>query len=705
MNSGPEPSAPPLEGRPSLRRALEAWAPLLLPALAVAFYANSLWVPFQFDDSHVIFNGEFVRRPFEQSWLRSRILLFLSFALNYRLGGLEPFGYHLINVALHAVSSVLVYLLARRLLGAVGAKPYPAALIAGALFAVHPFGTEAVTYVSSRSSLMCGTFYLLGAHAFLWARVGRKGAFRTAALVLPCFALSIATKEEGATLPLALLAIERVLPRAEEGRWRWLAFHLPLAAVSLAALGALIPFVSGYLRQERLPVGPYLLTESWVALRYLFLIVLPVGLNVDPEVPAVSLLSLRAAAGLTSLALTALLLLRAERAKVAAFGVGWFYAAIAASSSFIPLADFMAEHRAYFASAGVLIVFAHAAARLLAFAEQRFGSPKARVAFALLTLAWLGALGAGTFFRNCTWQGRVSLWADAVEKSPGKCRPRSSLGYSYLVEGDLERAEALLLQAASMPGKCNPQCVLGDLYLSRGQRERARDFYSACVRRTRATYSGYANLASFYLEEGDVDTAQMLLGKALTVPRPEPGGHASARRLLARIYRARGQLGRAEAELRAVLAQVESTEARLDLVELLSLLGRLEEAEAVAAKGDVGKLELERGRRLLDAGRLDEAARAWERALEVAPGSSEAANNLGSYHSERGDSARAEQYFRRAVDADPKNAAALFNLATTLEGQGRAEEARPLFARFVEVGAGQHPEQAAQVRARLGAPR
>src|SRR3989304_3996234 len=131
---------------------------LLLAAAVFAVYSNILHAPFVFDDRmYIVENGEI--RGLSGLWPLSgtRYVAYLSFALNYSLGGLDPFGYHLVNIVIHIFNSILVYSLVALtfrtplLKGSTEARPnlpFFAGALSAFIFAMHPVQTEAVTYIS-----------------------------------------------------------------------------------------------------------------------------------------------------------------------------------------------------------------------------------------------------------------------------------------------------------------------------------------------------------------------------------------------------------------------------------------------------------------------------------------------------------------------------------------------------------------------------
>lgn len=382
-------------------------ARLLLLAAALLAFGASLGSGFHFDD-YAIFADSRLASP--RGWLeiwsgrQTRPLTYLTFWLNQSLGGRDPVGHHAVNLALHVCAVLLVYECLRKLL------PARAALLAAALFAVHPLQAESVDYVWGRSILLATVFCL----ASLLAWIGGK-RFWAAAL----FAAGLLAKEECAAWPLALAALEwgGVLP-SPNGRarkpWRWLAAMLGLSAAAglrVIYAGAVTPG-SAVAAQAGVSPWRYFLAQGMVVWRYLRLLVVPYGFTVDPEVrvPPPWL-------GLTAwCALAAVLLLvwRAPAAGKTRSAALWCSAGLILlipSSTMFPAADLAADRRMY------LPLFGFAAAAGLLLVQAR---PVAAVAVVL-------ALTAVSVDRTRVWHSDESLWREAVRRSPGKVRPKIQL--------------------------------------------------------------------------------------------------------------------------------------------------------------------------------------------------------------------------------------------------------------------------------------
>ena len=164
-----------------------------------------------------------------------RQLLHFTYALNYYLGGLNTFGYHLLNEVLHAVNVLLVYGIILAAIGEDQRARY-AALAGSAVYAVHTLFSSAVSYIAGRSSVLCAMFYFAAIFFFFKAlnseRRETRWMFFTATIVAGWFAW--VTKQEAITLPIFLAAV--VFLRSEKKNWRWIAALAVIPLILLAVI-------------------------------------------------------------------------------------------------------------------------------------------------------------------------------------------------------------------------------------------------------------------------------------------------------------------------------------------------------------------------------------------------------------------------------------------------------------------------------------
>ena len=203
----------------------DAVAALALGVLAFAAYLPAIRLEFAADDFLILDNLqklEGLRHAaayFEVNFYAYyRPLVFLSYALDWSLWGIDAAGFHLTNVLLHAVNAMLVYALARRLTDATAAS------VAALVFVLHPVNQEAVFWVSGRFDLLA-TAWILGSLVLLWSP--RPWPYWIGAA---CFALALLSKESAATVVI-LAAAHGVLIEGRDRRWA-VARLVPLFVIS-----------------------------------------------------------------------------------------------------------------------------------------------------------------------------------------------------------------------------------------------------------------------------------------------------------------------------------------------------------------------------------------------------------------------------------------------------------------------------------------
>jgi len=417
--------------------------PLVLVAAVGLSYANAFRGVFQFDDYNVIVGNPSVHSA--AAFVANlptgiRPLLKLTYLLNW-ITGARPYGFHLVNISLHATNTLLVFFLARRMtagkeapgLSAFGRVPFLAAL----LFAVHPVQTEAVTYISGRSMSLMAFFYLASLLTYVRGTKAGKGwlYFVSPALYL----LAVLSKETALTLPAALLLWERAFgdgnrPFAEIVRRQAVHWTLLLLMAAAAALHpsyrdlVLYGFGTRTASKNLLAQGygiAYLLSRLFRVDR----------LNIDPDLPVPATLTPALAACAAFLAVLLIAGAAALRSRpVAGFGLLWFFLQILPTNSIIPRLDVANERHLYLASWGIFLAAGEGAewAQAALSGAGRWVRPGWFAAAGLLLLF--------TVLRNGAYRSEVTLWQETALRSPGKARVHNNLGYAYYRSGQFERA-------------------------------------------------------------------------------------------------------------------------------------------------------------------------------------------------------------------------------------------------------------------------
>ena len=441
------PPAPPADGLPR-----ERW---IFPAVAIlaacAAYANAPSAAFQFDDWNVV-----VRDPRVASlaaWWASipgiRPLLKLSYALDHASGFGAP-GFHATNVAIHATCVAVMYALFVRLarrFGADAPRARACAFAASLAFALHPVQTEAVTYVSGRSTSLASA--LAAASVLAWVEGRERGLRWSSHLLSPAlFLAALGVKETAVAVPAAILLCWAT-GRDGKRSWAEAAAAIPVHLAVLA--GAIAAAASGptYRNLAATSIATRgvlanLATQAGAVVYLAGQLVLVDRLNADPMLAARAGWSL--GASLEALALVAVLaagVFAIRKAPAAAFGILWFFVWLAPTNSFVPRLDVVNDRQLYLALAGPAWLFGWG---LVALPVPRRAATAIAAAVGLL-------LGTATWARNRVYADETSFWTDVVRKTPGNGRAWNNLGYARALEGRTAEAEADFARALAIdPG-------------------------------------------------------------------------------------------------------------------------------------------------------------------------------------------------------------------------------------------------------------
>jgi tetratricopeptide (TPR) repeat protein len=454
----------------ALPRTFEALFFCLLAAAVIGAYAGSLPAGFYFDDTYGITQNPSVRTlanipryfldPFLLTTYRNNVdvrpILQVTFALNYAISQYAPWSWRVFNIAVHLVTSWLVFVCVRdhcwwprEERG--GSSRWPAAATA-LIFALAPVNHQAVVYLWARSALLCTCFYVGAFLAFLERR------FKLAAAL---FLLALLTKTIAVTLPLVLLVYDFV----EEDGWKdagaWLrgvparmgrpwARLWGVLALFLIYRASLLPGWADQTRHESFVSPLVWLMSEWTAyLYYVRLFLWPDALSVDHEFAYnLSLSAPRTLISLVCVTGWLWLALREGRKQPAfAFATAWYFLTLAPESTLVPLSEVVNDHRPYLGSAlGLSLLLSWSLTTLLRRLPLKRPEPALAAVTAALGLAALPVL----VHRNWQWQDGLRLWLDAAAKGPGNGRALTNAGCELMGRGRLAEARSFFERARAI---------------------------------------------------------------------------------------------------------------------------------------------------------------------------------------------------------------------------------------------------------------
>ena len=514
--------------------------------LGLALYGFTLNYPFVFDDRIYVLGNPLLSAPdpffqyfdldeFMDTYLQRmshadlatsfvlRPIAYLTFHLNYLLGGVSPMGFRFTNILIHIANAILILEILQSIImhriGAAGIKlkiaiPFLTAL----LFLVHPLQTQSVTYITQRFTSLAALFYLLGMLLYLKSRTStdshcRKWCYAGSIVAM---VIGLLTKESVITLPVTLIMLDTILLRIPlrkalknimpHGAFICL---VPIQVIRIAQemseaghlLNSATDIVGGiYTRSE------YAITQIRVVVSYLRLLIAPWGQNFDPDYPLYdSLLEPEIVVSMLIFCMfiwAGISLLRRQERSVStdliAFSIFWFPVAISVSSSFIPLSDLMFEHRSYLPS----IAFFTGCIAYINQLLSSNGSQYRRVAICSLLL-FSFVMGIATLKRNTVYSSRISLWRDTIMKSPDKARPYLAMGNALIDKKRYDEGVQYLDKSLDLdPEYFEPYLALGSVYLQMGIPQKAIDLYEEYLDVYAPRKQILMNLALAYSETG-----------------------------------------------------------------------------------------------------------------------------------------------------------------------------------------------------------
>ena len=532
-----------IQSRPPLASATSSWRQtLLLGALlvviTVALYSRVNHFPFvNYDDGDYVTNNIHIQNGLDWDTVRWAFttyaaanwhpLTWLSHALDCQLFGLSPAGPHDVNLLLHVLNVLLLFLVLQQATGFTGRS-----FMVAALFALHPINVESVVWISERKNLLSMFFFLLALGAYRWyAREPRVSRY---AVVATLFALGLMAKPQVITLPFVLLLwdywpLGRLSLGEKFGRptssaatfpkrkLSWLMVEkLPLLAISVVSAlitmsaqstgGATSAFAfSLRLENALVSYARYVIKAFW-----------PTHLALFYPHPGTSLSSLQVYGALFLLLTISALCVESMRRRYLLMGWLWFLGTLVPMIGLMQVGtQGMADRYAYLPFIGLFIMMVWGVSD---WAQEKHVSTAILPA---LSLAALIALSVVAYRQVGYWQDNVTLWSHALQVTDRNWLAENNLGTALLVQGRADEAIRTSLKAAEIyPADPVSNMNIGTYEQQRGNFQAAIDRYRKVVAVTRNTELKIAalnNMGKAYRELGDEEHARECFTAAVGV--------------------------------------------------------------------------------------------------------------------------------------------------------------------------------------------
>ena len=669
-------------------------------------YSNTLEAPFYFDDISAIKDNANIRATrlteignagFKSS--STRPIAFISFALNYYLHQYNLKGYHLVNIIIHILTGIFLYLFIKETLNLslLGSKDHfldSIAFLSAIIWLVHPLHTQSVTYIVQRCSSMAAMFYLLSLLLYVKGRLALENAKRWSWYGGSFLAglLALGSKESAAVLPFFIFLYEWYFFQNLDRDWLKRHLKYVFGVVLLFGLIALIylgtnPFeklnsLKDYSHNE-FTLTQRVLTQFRVVIYYLSLLAYPhpSRLNLDYDFPlshslidpVTTLFSLCIIFGLIGLAVYT-----AKKERLLSFCILWFFGNLVIESSVIPLAIIF-EHRTYLPS---MLVYLLTVALGYRYIKYKWSGVALVCVVTALFSFW-------TYQRNSVWQDPVALWRDCVEKSPEKARPHNNLGVvlakqDRIVEAIKHYSVALQIN----PNYADAHSNLGILLGKQGKTTEAIQHYSEALRIKSGFAEAHNNLGTLLAEKGKLVEAIQHYAEALRINPDFKQAHNN----LGALYAKQGRTAEAVQHYdEALRINPDYAEAHHNLGILLATQGKTTEAiqhysEALRINPDNAAAHNNLGIALSKQGETTEAIQHYSEALRIDPDYVEAHHNLGNaLIAEKGPTDQAIGYFTKALQIKPDYVDAYNSLATALIQMGKIGEALVYLQKALQI--------------------
>jgi len=632
-----------------------------------------------------------------------------TFWLLDRFAGHDTLPYHLLNIVLHAISAFLLALILRRLAFSIGA-----AVLAAAIFALHPVHVESVAWITELKNTLSGVFYLAGALVYL--RFDRERRPRDYALALALFVVALLSKTVTATLPAGLLVVfwwQRGRLELRRDVRPLIHFFVLGAASGLMTAWVERTFIGAAGADYQIAFVERFLIAGRAVVFYLAKLVWPANLTfIYPRWDVSQGVWWQYLYPLGVGALVFLMWRLRHRTRAPFAALAFFILTAAPALGFVNVYpfrySFVADHFQYLASLGVI---AFAAAGLGRLGEVRFGGRSANGPVGVgqwptvvLVMALGTVLGVLTWRQSRQYVDAETLYRTTLERNPSCWMAYNNLGTMKLrgAPPDVEGGMALIAKSLAINPR-NPEALnnLGFGLQSLGRFEDALREHEAAIRINPKFADGHNSLGVDLHMLGRLEEAERELGEAIRLnPRS-----ANAHHNLGMVLLSRGRPDEAMASAQRSLALNPGyADARLNLGNVFLRLNRFDEAlgqyqEAARLKPDFAEAHHNAGEVLDRLGRWPEAAREYETAVRLMPNSARSHNGLGYALLRMGRPEQAVTHLETAVRLQPADATAHFNLANVLLELGRLDAA---VAEFRQALKNEPPPGAAETHNNLG---
>jgi tetratricopeptide (TPR) repeat protein len=627
-------------------------------------------------------------------------LTWMSHMLDCQLFQMDAGKHHLVNVGLHIINSLLLFLLLFRLTGARWRSAFVAAL-----FAVHPVHVESVAWVAERKDVLSTLFFMLtllayARYAEFSARPGGVGrgiaakrtGFYLAALIL--FALGLMSKPMLVTLPFVLLLLDFwPLARLEVIPWKSQSL-VPrvLEKVPFFILSGISCRLTIWAQQsgqaiksvESFPIY-YRISNSLTAyLGYIGKLFWPVKLSVFYPFPDEAPTETAILAALLLAAFSIFALMAAKRRPYLLVGWFWFLGTLVPVIGLLQVgSQSMADRYTYIPLTGLFIVISWAAV------ELTNGRKYQRPGLATLAVVSVAVCAVLAAQRVAVWQNTKTLFTDALRVDERNYLAWTTVGNQFALEGDYQKATNYLSHSLALrPDDATSWHGLGLALAALDKSPEAEDAFQKSIKLEPWNVQTHDTYAAMLIHLGRFDDALVQLAKADEI---NPN-FLETRVNRLNLLQLQGKLVEAAAACKDIL-QLDPTynTARIRLASIYFTMGRPDQAviyyrEALSVNPTNHNARVGLGMALVETHQLAEADAEFSHVLLAEPQNAQALDGRGFVLATKGQIDEAKKTFLEAIKSDPNFPDAHMHYGMCLSAQNQAEEAVAEYRKALELG-------------------
>ncbi|MFC1807322.1 tetratricopeptide repeat protein [Candidatus Omnitrophota bacterium] len=506
-------------------------ASLLIAALGLLVYANSLNNAFIWDDDNLIKDNVIIRSISNARLLFSngtrktvgarsscsfRPMQMLTYMIDYSFWGLNVIGYHLTSTIIHILVAISLFWLVNILF-----SNKLLAFLTSILFVSHPIHTEAITYIAGRADPLSALFIVLSFIFYVKYDRSRVGAFLVIAII--SFIAALLSRENSIIFPILILIYHYSFK--EKIKAAGYSPFVILSAVYILIRATILRNLLPHLTSEntllqRIP-GVFAALSG-----YLRVLLVPIGLHMEYQDKIFKFFDPQVLSGIAIfIFLIIWVLKKGGKSKLALFSFLFFFIALLPSMNLYPIRAYMAEHWLYLPSIGFFLVIANAGYRLSVYGVRRAHLREPQTEHRTPNLYVLAAMAllitfysVRTIQQNTYWKDPLTFYQTTLKYAPDSGRIHNNIGFEYYNRGEKERAIPFIKKAIELdPKNAKAYYNLGNAYYERGENSKAIALLKKAIE-IESTYSAaYNNLGIIYSVTGRRSEAVQLYLKAIEI--------------------------------------------------------------------------------------------------------------------------------------------------------------------------------------------